>query len=149
MAEGVGYRVTKSDNVVPGLPVFDPAPLFWVQFRELRESPTVGVGTEEEPSFADVRRSNGLCAVHPPLRIEPEAGKPLEDVAQSAGAEPGDVLKEDESCPAVADDVEDVVEQPSFVGGASAFAGEAVGLAGESSRHEIHLPTPRAAVEGA
>jgi hypothetical protein len=109
---------------------------------------TVGVGQDEEP-----RPSVGSACLerseHTPLRIEPEVGQGSENGAEApVRSEAWDLLQEDDSRSHHANEVEEVVAQPSLVAASFALSGEAVGLAGESRSDDVHASTPRASVEG-
>ncbi|MEM6493322.1 MAG: hypothetical protein AAF650_02985 [Pseudomonadota bacterium] len=61
---------------------------------------------------------------------------------------PRDVLAEDTMRPALARDADDLIGEEAIVGGASAFSGDAVGLARVSRSEAIHRSTPWLSVEG-
>lgn len=115
--------------------------------REFRESPTVGVGTEDEESLAEVRRSDVTRGEHTPARIEPEVGQRPENSVKPTPKKPGDILKEDICGSHLAKDPGDVGEEPSLVGDTASLAGRRMRLAREAGSDEIHMPTPRATVE--
>jgi len=84
-----------------------------------------------------------------PLRIEPDFGKAAEQPSSSIpGSKACDVLHEDEAGSHFANDAQEVVDEVALVLASELLAGDGVRLAGDPTSDEIHLSTPRAAVEG-
>ena len=135
-----------SVRLVPGC-AFDPG-----AFRPPAdaESPTVGVGQNEDPLSA-VRRSNVGRSEHAPFRIEPHAGQVPENDVNASNKQGPNVLHEDEPGSHLANDPRVLTPQPGArpVDDSGAAPGAADVLAGESANDEIHASAPRATIEGA
>lgn len=106
------------------------------------------MGSEQEETIAEVRGADGGCWYAVPLRSPPALGQVTEDPPERPGEMPGDVLHEEVAGSHLASDSPDLVPEPSLVGDAAALAGDGLRLAGVPSHDEIHVATPRSAVEG-
>jgi len=107
----------------------------------------VGVGNNPH-AFSLVWRSDFFCREHTPLRIEPEAGKSLEDGDKSASTKVRGIFDEDVRRLNFLDDPLELEPEPASVARqpcACASAGDV--LAWESPADDINAPTPRVAVK--
>jgi hypothetical protein len=98
----------------------------------------LGVGSDDEDALADVRGSDVAGTEHRPLRIEPEAGNVGQHVSQSGRAQAEHVLSDHDRGAELFDDSRKLGPEPSLVVLRASLAGEADGLAGKSSAHQIH-----------
>lgn len=85
-----------------------------------------------------MRSSDVLCSETRPLDIEPESGKVAQHVSQSHRPQAEYVLTDDDCGAELIDDAGVLWPQPTRVFAMLPFAGEADGLAGESSAEKIH-----------
>lgn len=95
-----------------------------------------------------MRGSDSGSGKHAPFRIKPELGQVSENVSDTPGKQPWDVLQEHEARSHVTNDARDVGPHPPLIGGSGASASDAPRLAREARRDDVHASTPRCAVEG-
>jgi hypothetical protein len=120
-----------------------------VKFSEDSRASKVRGVSQDEDSLAPVWRADFGRAQSRPLRIEPEVGQSSKQLSKPIpGNEAADVLHEDEARSHVANDTKEVVDEIALVIASELLAGDAVRLAWDPPKDEIHLSTPRCAVEG-
>jgi hypothetical protein len=96
------------------------------------------VGSNDEETAAEVRRTNVGCAETHPLRIEPERGKVDQHISQTSRSQSWHVFGDDDARASLLDDAPEFGPQPSFVGLRSPSSSDGDGLAGESSADDIN-----------
>jgi hypothetical protein len=110
-------------------------------------SDALGVGRDPH-AFPRLTRSGVVCSEHTPSRIEPHAGKVLQDGDKSASAKEWRVFDEHIRRTGFTDDAGEVAPQaasrPGKPGAASCRADV---LAWETAADDIDAPTPRPTVE--
>lgn len=99
----------------------------------------VRVGSDEPEAIALVRRAEVPRAKTRPLRIEPEAGKVGQHVTQPSRAQSRHVLADEEGGAELFDDARNFRPEPARVGLSATLAGNADGLAGETTTDDIHI----------
>lgn len=128
--------------------VASPSPAFAEAPRRLWLPRRVGVGhAEHEQALASVRRADLLRREQSFRNAEAQALQLAADIAIAEVEVVGDVLEENKSGLALADDAGDMRPEVARVVGAAAAAGDAERLARIARQHEIHRATPCAAVE--
>jgi hypothetical protein len=85
-----------------------------------------------------MRSADFPCAEIRPLRIGPESGKVGQHVTHSGRSQPRHVFEDADGGAKLTDEASDFGPEPSRVLLGKALAGDAGGLAGESSTENIH-----------
>lgn len=123
-----------------------------VRFAPLERLPEQvrGVGQptgEDEQPFASMGSADLRRRGHSLRNDETQALQLLSDLAITEVEMIGDVLQENRSRPAFADDAGDVGPEMAGIVGAALASGDAERLARIARKHEVHCATPRSAVE--
>ncbi|MDE0913914.1 MAG: hypothetical protein OSB57_01900 [Planctomycetota bacterium] len=119
-----------------------------MKFSEDSSTSKVRGVSQDEASLPPVWRADFGRAQSRPLRIEPEVGQSSKQSSKPIpGNEAADVLHEDEARSHVANDTKEVVDEVALVFASELLTCNGVRLARDAAKDEIHLSTPRCAVE--
>ncbi|MBB4618683.1 hypothetical protein GGQ96_002829 [Sphingomonas abaci] len=105
------------------------------------------IGQDKEP-FASVARSGLGRAEYSSRNATAQSLQCGDSDGELPGEIPRYVLAEEGVSPALVEDLNGAVEQPSVIVGTEALSGDAVALAGIARQDAIHRATPLASVEG-
>lgn len=147
-ARGVGHIFTWTERDV-GWVRLPPIRSFMARCASGDFPSSRATGVPQYPdTFPFVRRSNVGRTEQTPFRIEPVTGKVTEDDGQRSLDEAPYILQEHEARDHLTDDSVDVRPEPTVIFQSSSKTGITERLAWKAGSDDIHLSTPRTAVEG-